>query len=321
MDTDYPESLLAREPAPPYEGDGPFALWHISEEASLGRFLPHVPATNPQAQPLVWAVDTRHAPMFWFPRDCPRACIWPVSTTTAEDRERFFGQSAATRIHVIEADWLDRVQACRLYGYRLPAGAFRPHEVGGYWVAEDPVDAIDRVVIDDLLGRHARARIELRVTPSIWPFWRRVVGSTVEFSGSRLSNAGPHPDRFGALGRCRLAERPVGQGTGPAHPRRCGLGMIAELLRHPLGAAEAAQRADGGGDRLPDLSGAGLIGTLQRRHEQGVGVEGVIGLVVRCWPHPEPPRTGGFREPGQGRLPYHEPPADMAAIQWCGLQF
>lgn len=75
---------------------------------------------------------------------------------------------------MIEADWLDRLRACCLYAYRLPAEAFRPHEVGGYWVAEQPVDAVERVVIDDLLGRHAGARIELRVTPSIWPFWRRV---------------------------------------------------------------------------------------------------------------------------------------------------
>jgi hypothetical protein len=52
------------------------------------------------------------------------------------------------------------------------------------------------MVIEDLLGRHADARIELRVTPSIWPFWRRVTESTVEFSGSRLRNTAPHPDRF-----------------------------------------------------------------------------------------------------------------------------
>jgi len=160
MDTGYPEGLPAREPAPPYAGEGPFALWHFSEDPSLGRFRPHVPATNPGAPPLVWAVDTRHAPMFWFPRDCARGCIWPVST-------------------------------CTLYAYRLPATAFRPdHTVGGYWVADQPVDAIDQVVIDDLPGRHAAARIELRIMPSIWPFWRRVTASTVEFSGSRLSNAG-----------------------------------------------------------------------------------------------------------------------------------
>jgi hypothetical protein len=82
------------------------------------------------------------------------------------------------------------MQSCRLYAYRLPAAPFGPHEVGGYWVADQAVDAIERVVVDDLLGRHARAGIELRVTPSIWPFWRRVTSSTVEFSGSRLRNAG-----------------------------------------------------------------------------------------------------------------------------------
>jgi hypothetical protein len=119
-----------------------------------------------------------------------------VSTTTSADRERFFGQSDATRIHVIEVDWLARVQSCRLYAYRLPQQAFQPHDVGGYWVADEEVEATERVVVDDLLGRHARARIELRITPSIWPFWRRVADSTVEFSGSRLHNAAPHVTRF-----------------------------------------------------------------------------------------------------------------------------
>jgi hypothetical protein len=69
----------------------------------------------------------------------------------------------------------------------------KPHEVGGYWVADEPVDADEQVVIDDLAGRHARAGIELRMTPSIWPFWRRVTNSTVEFSGSRLRNSDQPP--------------------------------------------------------------------------------------------------------------------------------
>jgi hypothetical protein len=198
MDMNYPEHLLAREAAPPWDGEGPFALWHFSENPSLGRFRPRAPAGSPRARPLVWAVDTRHAPMFWFPRDCPRGCIWPVSSTTHEDHERFFGLSAASRVHVMEAGWLDRMRDCRLYAYRLPAEGFRPHEeVGGYWVAEETVDAIEQAVISDLLGRHASARIELRVTPSIWPFWRQVTNSTVEFSGSRLRNSAPHPDRAG----------------------------------------------------------------------------------------------------------------------------
>src|ERR1019366_616870 len=150
MDPDYPAHLLAREPPPPYAGEG--------------------------AAPLVWAVDSRPAPSFWFPRDCRRGCIWPVSTTTAEDRERLFGQSDSQRVHVVEADWLERVRCCRLYAYRLPIDAFRPHEVGSYWIANEKVEATGRVVVDDLLGLQARARIELRITPSIWPFWRRVAG-------------------------------------------------------------------------------------------------------------------------------------------------
>lgn len=196
MDTDYPAHLVAREPAPPYDGEGPFAVWHISEDPSLGRFLPRMQATDPEAGRLVWAIDTRHAPMFWFPRECPRGCIWPVSATTPADHDRFFGQSAANRIHVMEGGWLRRMQECSLYAYRLPYEAFRPHEVGGYWVADEPVDAIEQVVIDNLVARHADAGIELRITPSIWPFWRQVANSTVEFSGSRLRNSAAPPDRY-----------------------------------------------------------------------------------------------------------------------------
>jgi hypothetical protein len=57
-----------RETAPPYVGEGEFALWHYSEDPSLETFRPHTPATNPEAAAQVWAVDTRHAPMFWFQR-------------------------------------------------------------------------------------------------------------------------------------------------------------------------------------------------------------------------------------------------------------
>jgi hypothetical protein len=65
--------------------------------------------------------------------------------------------------------------------------------VGGYWVTSETVEAVARVEVGDPLARPAAAGIELRITPSIWPFWRRVAGSTVEFSGSRLRNAAPHP--------------------------------------------------------------------------------------------------------------------------------
>jgi hypothetical protein len=192
MADEYPIHLLAREPAPPYTGEGPFALWHFSEDVSLERFEPHVPATNPGAPPLVWAIDTRHAPMFWFPRDCPRACYWAVSTATAEDRQRLLGDSASGRVHVVEERWWARMRTASLFAYRLPPRAFRPHgEVGGYWVADEPVVAEERVVVDHLVGRHERAGIELRSAPSLWPLWEEVVRSTLGFSGHRLHLAEP----------------------------------------------------------------------------------------------------------------------------------
>jgi hypothetical protein len=182
-----------RPPAPPYAGEGGFALWHLSEDPDLARLVPrHAPA-DPDAGEVVWAVDTRHAPLYWFPRDCPRGCVWRSPTTTDEDVERFFGQSAATRLHVIESSWLDRVRECRLYAYELPAEHFEPHGVGGYWVSTHAVEASGRHDVGDLIGRHVSAGFELRVTPSIWPFWRRVAASSLEFSGCRLGNAAPEP--------------------------------------------------------------------------------------------------------------------------------
>jgi hypothetical protein len=46
---------------------------------------------------------------------------------------------------------------------------------------------------EETFGRHAAARIPLRMVPNIWPLWDAVVASTLEFSGIRLRNARPHP--------------------------------------------------------------------------------------------------------------------------------
>lgn len=182
-----------RAPAPPYEGEGPFALWHLSEDPDLGRLEPRATTDPSVGGPAVWAVDTRHAPLFWFPRDCPRGCVWPSAATSAEDRERFFGPTRATRVHVIESPWLDAVRGCRLYAYELGAETFVPHHVGGYWVSPVAVEARGRTEVGDLLARHAAAGFELRVTPSLLAFWRVVVPSSLEFSGCRLANAMPDP--------------------------------------------------------------------------------------------------------------------------------
>ena len=95
---------------------------------------------------------------------------------------------------MIEAGWLARVRVAELQLYRLPEASFTESlDTAGYWMSRDPVEALERVTIGDVVGRHAAAGIALRTVPNVWPLWDAVVGSTLEFSGIRLRNAIPRP--------------------------------------------------------------------------------------------------------------------------------
>jgi hypothetical protein len=165
--------------APPYRGEGAHALWHVSEESTIERFEPR--------DGRVWAIDTRHVPLYWFPRDCPRATFWAVEDTTDDDVERFLGGDRTRRVHVIEPVWLERMRSARLHAYRLPDAAFEPED--RYWISSGPVEPIERVELPDLLALHADAEIELRIAPQLLDLWERVIASTLDFSGIRLRNA------------------------------------------------------------------------------------------------------------------------------------
>lgn len=179
-----------RSPAPPYSGEGPHALWHVSEDASIERFEPHVSATAESEEPRVWAIDTRHLPLYWFPRDCPRATFWRTAKTAEEDAVRLL--RGVERVHAVECAWLDRIRVARVVAYRLPEAPFEPDpDVGGYWLSRETVVPLEVVELGDLVTRHADARIELRIVENLWPLWERVVESTLEFSGMRLRNAQP----------------------------------------------------------------------------------------------------------------------------------
>jgi hypothetical protein len=180
-----------REPAPPYVGEGPHALWHVSENPDIVRFEPHISATASSNEPRVWAVDTRHLPLYWFPRECPRATFWATPRTSPEDAHLL---GTAPRVHAVESGWLERMHAAQVVAYRLPEETFAPDpDVGGYWLSRKPVDPLEIVDLGDLVARHEAAGIELRVVENLWPLWDQVVGSTLEFSGIRLRNALPRP--------------------------------------------------------------------------------------------------------------------------------
>jgi hypothetical protein len=114
---------------------------------------------------LVWAIDSEHAPAYWFPRECPRGTFWAVDTTTDADVERFLLGDRSLRVHAVQGDWLAAVRAARVLAYRLPMESFEPYgRAAGYWVSREPVVPLRVVEFGDSLARHADAGIELRAS-------------------------------------------------------------------------------------------------------------------------------------------------------------
>jgi hypothetical protein len=178
------------EAALPYRGEGRHALWHVSEDDSIRRFEPHRPPTSSLDEPLVWAVDTRHLPLYWFPRDFPRATFWAISTTSEADVTRFLAGERSRRVHVVEPDRLGQMRTQRVVAYRLPEATFERWD--RFWISRDPVEPLELVELGDLVERHEQAGIELRTEPELLRFWDEVVASTLDFSGIRLRNARMH---------------------------------------------------------------------------------------------------------------------------------
>ena len=169
-----------REAPPPYRTEGLHALWHVSEDDSIRRFDPRCGK--------VWAIGTRLLPLYWFPRDCPRAPLWADSGTSDAAVDRFLGGDRSRRVHVVEPEWLERLRTTRVLAYRLPEETFAENE-DRFWISADPVEPLELVELGDLVARHDAAGIELRTEEDLLGFWDEVVASTLGYSGIRLRNA------------------------------------------------------------------------------------------------------------------------------------
>jgi hypothetical protein len=162
-------------------------LWHISEDPSIEVFHPHRNELHALDEPLVWAVDSHYQWLYWFPRDCPRACFEANDVTTDEDVGRWLDGERKRRVAVIETAWLDRFRRAQVYAYRLPPESFDPWDK--FFVSRETVVPLELVELGDLLARHADAGNELRIAPALYPLWDEVIETTLDFSGIRLRNA------------------------------------------------------------------------------------------------------------------------------------
>jgi hypothetical protein len=162
-------------------------LWHVSEDPTIEVFHPHHNELHALDEPLVWAVDTRYWWLYWFPRDCPRACFNAKEDTTDEDVDRWLDGDRGRRVAVIETGWVEPMRSMKVYAYRMPVETFEPWDK--FFISRESVVPIEVVELGDLLARHADAGNEVRIVPALYPLWDEVIETTLDFSGIRLRNA------------------------------------------------------------------------------------------------------------------------------------
>jgi hypothetical protein len=171
-------------------------LLHFSDDPSIEVFEPRpvrTPSPRPPGQdwlngPLVWAITEQRQGLYLFPRDCPRIVLWLSPRTTAEDRQRWWGERTASMIAHVEWAWLERIRTAPLFRYELPPDAFEPIDGDWTWVARSTVVPRSVEPCGPLLEAMADAGVELRVMPSLVPL-RDVWSTSLHASGVRLRNA------------------------------------------------------------------------------------------------------------------------------------
>lgn len=149
-------------------------LLHFSDRADIACFAPHVPASSPDREPAVWAIDREHAPAYWFPRACPRACWW---------------EPGGARVHAVDATWAHTLDDVCLYEYELPAERFEWWgEPNGYYISRTAIEPLAVRRLPSPRELHAQAGIELRVVDDLHQVIDAVVAEQRFFSIIRKAN-------------------------------------------------------------------------------------------------------------------------------------
>ena len=206
----------------------------MSENPEIARFEPHISATAAEREPLVWAVDTRHLPLYWFPRDCPRGTFW------ADGGDDAGGRGAAARRVVARAR--DRGVVAR------PHAGTRPCSPTG---SRRSVSSRTRrsAATGSAAPRSSRSRSSRSTTSSAATSGRGSSCASCRTSGRSGTTS---PPRRSSSAACGSATR-AGQVTTVAWPSG-----ERPLLRDAGSAREAGRRRP----RLPDHEEAGR-GLLQ----------------------------------------------------------
>ena len=163
-------------------------LFHVSDQVP---FITMYPRPSPSGTPYegrkwVWAVDETHLPNYLLPRDCPRVC-WATPQT-----EHALLSSPAARVIAVEYRWIPSLLLAGLNVHLLETQGFTLLDAtAGYWVTEQAVPVQDIRRVEDCFTALAEHNIELRLTPTLWPYLDAVTATAEEFGAIRMRNAHP----------------------------------------------------------------------------------------------------------------------------------
>ena len=183
------DELIRRAEATPKVHGRPAVVYHYSEDGTITRFTPQRAPSNPSHPPAVWTIDAEHAPLYWFPRHCPRISVWAYDDEQQQRLSELF-QTEASRVCATETIWIDPMRAAHLYEYRFDAARFAPWAgADGQYIVGEVVRPDEVVVLDDLLSLHADAEVELRFTPKLGRLMDEMLASGLPFGFVRIRDA------------------------------------------------------------------------------------------------------------------------------------
>jgi hypothetical protein len=181
MPSNHPDSLKNSE-----------RLFHVSEEPGIAVFEPR-PSPSFFAEikgDVVFAIGERLLHNYLLPRDCPRVTYYRTETTIAEDAEKFFGESTAEFVVIVESGWYERIKNTTLYCYEFaPANFTLLDECAGYYMSYQAEKPVGVRIITDIMAELLSRNVEVRFTPSLINIAEAVSQSTLNFSIIRMRNA------------------------------------------------------------------------------------------------------------------------------------
>lgn len=167
----------------------PDVVYHYSEEPNIEVFHPRAPLRHPDEEPLVYAIDEWHSPLYYFPRDCPRVGVWPLPDSDEGEVMLFNALVNQRMLLAIDQSWEVRHKAAKLYRYTFSLEGFEETGDHGCWVSRDSQIPIDCSSLTDLPKLIENAGAYLGIVPDLAKFAREwPVTTTMHVSMIRMSN-------------------------------------------------------------------------------------------------------------------------------------